>query len=43
MSDGEMESVAIDEAVKRVVGEELSSLRWRWRWKKATERQRVAQ
>ena len=43
MSDREMESVTIDEAVRRAVGEELSSLRWRWRWKKTTERQRVAQ
>ena len=42
MNDGEMESVAMDEAVRRAVPEELSSLRWRWR-KKATERQRVAQ
>jgi len=43
MSDRETESVAIDEAVRGVVGDELSSLRWRWRWKKATERQRVSQ
>ena len=31
--------VAVDEAVRRAVGEELSSLGWRW--KKATERRRV--
>ena len=29
----ETESVAVDEAVKRPVGEELSSWRWLWRWK----------
>ena len=37
--DRETESVAVDKAVKRAVGKELSSLRWRW--KKATERRRV--
>ena len=34
----ETESVTVDEAVGRGVGEELSS--WRWRWK-ATERRRA--
>src|ERR1700722_3829338 len=40
--DREMESVAVDEAARRAVGEELTSWRWRWRWKKATERRRGA-
>ena len=40
--DRETECVVGDEAVRRAVGEDLSSWHWCWRWKKATETESVA-